>query len=212
MPPGRKPTRSSQEFVAAAIAFADEWGIEQLTLRALGRAIGASTTAVYRYFPHKEALLAAMRDTLIGEAMLGGPSATDPAEQIRSAARAFRHQAIAHPCLAPLMTQPNLQGPQADQIPALISTALYELGLRDRQLVVAYRQLESLVVGTCVFDLAGAPHHLTDRHARMQAVERPEFAEHLVNPAAVEKINEEAFEASLEALLTMLRIKEERVT
>lgn len=212
MPPGRRPTHSPEEYVSAAIVFADEWGIEQLTLRALGRAMGTSTTAVYRYFPHKEALLAAMRDTLIAAAMVGSVAAADPARRIRNAAHAFRRQAIAHPCLGPLMTLASLQGPRADQVPALISTALYELGLRDRQLVVAYRQLESLVVGTCVFDLAGAPHHLTDRHARMQAVERPEFAEHLANPAAVEEVNEEAFEASLEALLTMLSVKEGRAT
>lgn len=190
--------------MAAAIVYADEWGIEQLTLRALGRAMGTSTTAVYRYFPHKEALLATMRDALIGAAIRGLAPAADPAEQIRAAALAFRRQAIAHPCLGPLMTLPNLQGPQADQIPTLISGALLELGLKDRRLVVAYRQLESLVVGTCVFDLAGAPHHLTDRHARMQTVDRPEFAEHLANPAAVEDVNEAAFESSLDALLAAL--------
>lgn len=188
--------------MAAAIAFADEFGIDALNLRALGRAMGASATALYRYFADKEALLAAMRDALIGEALIATPPSTDPVERIRGAARSFRREANAHPCLGPLMTLVSLQGPRTDQIPVLISTALHELGLRDRELVVAYRQLESLVVGTCVFDLAGAPNHLTDRHARMQAVDRPEFAEHLVNPAAVEEINEAAFEASLEALLT----------
>jgi len=210
MPPGRRPLRSQEEFVEAGISFADEHGIEALTLRALGGFVGASTTAVYRYFPDKQALLAAMRDSLLAEVMHGTSAVEAPREQIRLAARSFRRVVIAHPCLGPLMTLPGLRGPAADQVPSTIAAALHDLGLRDRELVVAYRQLESFVVGSCVFDVAGAPQHLTDRLARMQVADRPEFSAIFTNAAVVEDINEAAFEASLDALLTSISVSAHR--
>lgn len=212
MPPGRRPTHSSAEFVSAGIAFADEHGIETLTLRALGSALGISTTAIYRYFPDKRALLSAMRDTLMDGVLREDLLSSDPRGTIRDIARAFRRTANAHPCLGPLMTLTGLRGPGADRVPAIVGTALHDLGLRDRELVVAYRQVETFVAGSCVFDLAGAPAHLTDRLDRLQGVDRPEFRAILVNPAAVEAVNEAAFEASLEALLDSLSTHTHRST
>ena len=204
MPPGRRPSRSREEFVAAGITFADEFGIDALTLRALGRALGASTTALYRYFPDKQALLSAMRDRLLARVMQTASSLEDPLGMLRESSLALRRTALAHPCLGPLLLLPGLQGPEANEVPGAISSALYDLGLRDRALVRAYRQLESFVVGSCIFDLAGAPAHLTDRLARLRAVDRPEFRATLANPATVEEVNEQAFEATLGALLASL--------
>ena len=192
--------------MTAAISFADESGIEALTLRALGRSLGASTTAVYRYFPDKNALLAAMRDSLLGQAIAVPSPPEDPREGLRVAARAFRRTALAHPCLGPLMATIALRGSETDQVPGMVGAALHALGLRGRELVIAHRQLESFVVGTSIFDMAGAPDHLTDRLDRLRGVDRPEFSHTLVNAAAVEEINEAAFEASLDALLSSVTI------
>ena len=49
MPAGRPPSRTHAEFVEAAIALADEFGLPALTLKSLGAAVGVSTPAVYRY-------------------------------------------------------------------------------------------------------------------------------------------------------------------
>ena len=212
MPPGRRPTHSSAEFVSAGIAFADEHGIEALTLRALGSALGISTTAVYRYFPDKQALLSAMRDRLLAPVMQTASPYDDPLEMLREASRALRRTALAHPCLGPLLLLPGLQGPEASSVPRALGSALRDLGLRDRNLVLAYRQLESFVVGSCVFDLAGAPGHLTDRLARLRAVDRPEFRATFANPAAVEEVNEQAFEETLDALLASLTAKARQAT
>ena len=72
MASGRKPTRSREEFVGAAIAFADEHGITALTLRSLGQSMGAATTVVYRYFENKDDLIVAMREALLVESFAGG--------------------------------------------------------------------------------------------------------------------------------------------
>ena len=78
VPPGRKPSKSREEFVQSAIDFADEHGIDALTVRALGSAMGLSATAVYRYFPTKETLLSAMREELLSEVVVAADDVPDP--------------------------------------------------------------------------------------------------------------------------------------
>ena len=204
MPPGRKPTRSQEEFVAAAIDFADSNGISGLTLRELGRFMGASATAVYRYFPDKEALYSAMRDTLLALAVAQIDPDDPPQELVTNLALAFRDQARRHPCLSQLMILSRLTGPTADVIPNAVGGALARLGLRGAALVLAYRQLETLVVGSSVFDFAGAPQHLTERRERMHVATDLGFDAVLVDEAAVDAVNEAAFRANLEVILAAL--------
>lgn len=201
MPPGRKPAHSREEFVAAAIAYADEHGLPALTLAAVGRAVGVSTTALYRYFRDKDALIVAMREELLGQALTGGAAAEEPRARIIAAALAFRSTARRHPCLGDLMVTAALEGDNAAAVPWFIGSALEELGLNGRLLVRGYRQLESFVVGTCVFDFSGVPSHLQDRFIRMRLIGHPAVDAVLGAPSDVDEINEEAFEASLTCLL-----------
>lgn len=185
----------------AAIAFADIHGINSLTMRSLGQAMGASSTAIYRYFPDKEAMLSAMRDALLERSVRGALLADTPSAVIRQAAQGFREQVRLHPCLSQLMILSRLEGPAANAVPRLIAAALEELGLRGRELVLAYRQLETFVVGSCVFDFSDAPAHISSRLSRMNTVDRPDFQEIFINEKAVEDINEQAFATGLETLL-----------
>jgi AcrR family transcriptional regulator len=207
MPPGRKPTRSQDEFVEAAITYADIQGIDALTLRDLGRSMGASATAVYRYFPDKEALYSAMRDALLARSVAQVDVSDEPRELITNLALAFRDQARRHPCLSQLMIVSRLQGPAAQAVPTVVGGALAKLGLHGEELAVAYRQFESFVVGTTVFDFSGAPQHLADRGDRMRAAQSIGFDVTLADDQAVERVNEAAFVATLTCLLDLLVAK-----
>ena len=204
MPPGRRPSRTHDEFVAAGIEYADWHGLDSLTLRELGRVMGTSATAVYRYFPDKESLYSAMRDTLLAAAVTGVDLEDEPRAVLVSLARGFRDQARAHPCLGPLMILAQLQGPAADAVPILVGNALLRFGIPEARLPLVYRQLESFVVGTTVFDFSGAPSHLSDRARRLAALSVLGFDRAFDNEAAVDAINEEAFKATLEILLDAL--------
>ena len=204
MPPGRKPSRSQEEFVEAGIEFADAQGIDALTLRELGRSMGASATAVYRYFPDKEALLSAMRDALLAGAVAQVDFGDDPRVVLITIALGFREQARRHPCLSQLMILSRLTGATADVIPTAVGGALTRLGLRGAALAQAYRQLETLVVGSTVFDFAGAPQHLAERRERMRLATDVGFDAVFVDEAAVEAVNEAAFQANLEVILAAL--------
>ena len=59
MPGGapRARTLTRKRIFSAALALVDEEGLAALSLRALGKRLGVSQTAFYRYVPDKAALL-----------------------------------------------------------------------------------------------------------------------------------------------------------
>lgn len=196
MTPGRKPTRSREEFVGAAITFADEHGISDLTLRSLGRSMGAATTAVYRYFESKDDLIIAMREALLVQAMPKSDSG-DPRARLMAIALAFRATVKAHPCLSQIMGLPAVDGEVTNSVIVTTTAALEELGLEGALLVRGYRQLETFIVGACAFDFSDAPRHLDERLQRVHRAGHPAFLSALTDSAAVEADNELAFVTSL---------------
>lgn len=204
MTTGRRSTRSRQEFVQASIAYADEFGLAALTVRALGQTLGASPTAVYRYFRDKEALVVAMRETLLAGALPAVPLPPDPVEALVQLGLGFRQAARAHPCLSQIMGMAAVDGEFSLASPRAAVAALEAAGLRGAELVRAYRQLESFVVGTSMFDFSDAPHHLLERYERLRRVEHPDFAEELRSVADIDRVNEDAYEATLRMLVNAL--------
>ena len=76
---------------------------EDLSLRELARVVGVSPTAVYRHFPDKKALLAALADAgvaWLGEAQrLASEAAGGGAAGFAATGRAYVRFALAHPAL-----------------------------------------------------------------------------------------------------------------
>lgn len=205
MPAGRKPTRSRKEFVAAAVDYADEHGLSALTLRALGQSMGASTTAVYRYFRDKDDLIVALREHLLtAVAARLSTGSEDPVELLIQTGLAYRAAVREHPCLSQIMGLPALEGEVSAALPELVAAQLTHLGLRGSLLVRGYQQLESFVIGTASFDFSDAPQHLDSRQRRLARLNRQDFTTALADAASVERNNEAAFEASLRAIIAAL--------
>src|SRR5690348_6674463 len=61
---GPRPRRSIDDVVQEAIAFADDAGLDALTIRALATRLGLSPMALYTYVPGKAELLDLMLDAL----------------------------------------------------------------------------------------------------------------------------------------------------
>ena len=76
---------------------------EAISLRELARSVGVSATAVYRHFPDKKALLAALADAgvaRLGEAQrLASEAAGGGAAGFAATGRAYVRFALAHPAL-----------------------------------------------------------------------------------------------------------------
>lgn len=190
--------------MVAAIRFADEFGLAALSLRELGRAMGVSPTAVYRYFRDKDDLIVQIRETLLAQVIDTDPTKTPPQEFIIATALAYRRMAKFHPCFSQVMVLAVTEGDAAQATPELLVGALEALGLEGEAVIRGYRQLESFVVGTSYFDFADAPNHLQERLDRMRNVDRPDFKTAFGDPNDVERINEEAFEATIRMLIDAL--------
>jgi AcrR family transcriptional regulator len=58
---------SQERVLETAVAFADQNGLEALSMRKLGQELGASAMSAYYYFPNKEQLLDGMVDIVFSE-------------------------------------------------------------------------------------------------------------------------------------------------
>ena len=105
------------ELLDTAIAQLREVGSDDLSLRALARAIGVSQTAPYRHFADKSELLAAMatrgyRNVLKALRQAGELSNDCPQEQLKAFAHAYVDYAASNPQLFKLMFGPAVQPTQ----------------------------------------------------------------------------------------------------
>jgi AcrR family transcriptional regulator len=88
----------------------DAEGLDALTMRRLGREVGAAAAMVYRFFADKEELVEALADRVFAQARQAGrtPDAaprasivTGWADQLHAVAHGIRRALLAHPALVP---------------------------------------------------------------------------------------------------------------
>lgn len=200
----RPDTRDA--IVAAALAYADEHGIDSLTLRGLGRATGLHHTAIYRHFRSKEEILNALFEQIAAESMAGiGELPTDPGARIIAIALALRAGLHEHPAVAGAYLQPEAS--IADSLPArqlqgLILSSLSELGLEGHALAQRYQILESYVLGATAFDFSGAPAHLESRRQRHRMADGQDLEAESRETDTIDLLNEEAFALGLRTLVS----------
>jgi len=95
------------EIVREAVLAADQWGVEQLTMRRLGGRLGVQAMALYRYFGGRDLLLDAMVAAMMAELCnTMSPrtrSSTTGQVYLTDTAHDVRDLALTHPWLIKLM-------------------------------------------------------------------------------------------------------------
>ena len=91
----RRPLRR-EAIVAAAIALADEQGVDALTMRNLADRRGYKVMSLYNHVANKDELLALMVDEVVGEVAAPSPELPPP-EAVRALAIATRAVLVRHP-------------------------------------------------------------------------------------------------------------------
>ena len=104
-----RPQRITRELLLeAAMQIVDTEGLDALTMRRLGRHVGATAAMVYRFFADKGELVEALADRVFSQARDPGPSAQQApadrigvawADQLRLVAHGIRRALLAHPAL-----------------------------------------------------------------------------------------------------------------
>lgn len=171
-----RSTLRPEDYVSAAVQFVDEHGFSALTMRALGEVLGVDPTAVYRHFANKDALVAGVLDAVIKEIITEAPEVIeDPVQWLKD--------------LALLAS-------------SKIVTALEMIGLKGEQMIICYQAFEGFVLGSVVFDLLGAPHHLEIRRLRHRLLNHADFDNMTRTEAEVQQFSWRALEFGVNALLS----------
>lgn len=189
----------------AALAFIDEHGVDALTLRALGQAVGIHHTAIYRHFASRDEVLGAVMGVVMRETLDDLPQdLEDPRERLLGLIRNLRRAFHTHPGVirTALVPAPQIADTQPAQVFfGMVVQALRDAGLDGPDLAIHVRILEGYAIGTTVFDFAGAPVHLESRRQRYRAVPDAAFEAPSRDEAGIDALNEAAFDAGLVVLV-----------
>ncbi len=155
------------DVLVAALRLIDDDGIDALSMRRLGRALGRDPMRLYRYAESKDDLLDGVVELVLGEWEVPAPaSAQGWSEVLRTSAHSYRRLALSHPHVVPLIVTRPLATP---------------LGLRP---LGTLRPLESLLelLIDAGFDARGALHAVRHYMGFLQGHVLTELQERVHDP------------------------------
>jgi AcrR family transcriptional regulator len=135
--PRRAPLDRSR-ILDAALALVDSEGLENLSTRALGRALGVQAMAIYHHFPSKDALLDALTERLVEGIDLPAPEA-DPIADLRALLRAYVGGATRHPRAIPLLAGRRFNSAGTLAFLDRVFSAYARAGLSPADIATAFR-------------------------------------------------------------------------
>ncbi|WP_280233777.1 TetR/AcrR family transcriptional regulator [Nocardia cyriacigeorgica] len=149
--PTRRPAGSPLTAVGiarTAVELADRLGIDGLSTRRLAGELGVATAALYRHYPDREALLAAMAELALAEVPPPPPELTGWRERVAHEAREEWRLYQRHPWVLPVLarTRPPV-GPALFDILERIFGALDQPGMTPRDILSTYLAVSGLVQG-----------------------------------------------------------------
>jgi AcrR family transcriptional regulator len=152
MPP---PARLSRDkILAAAVRLADREGLEAVTMRRLGQALGVEAMSLYKHVANKDAILDGLLERVLAEVELPQPG--DWETELRRAAVSMHDALARHPWACGLVmapaSSPNALGARIRYIEALLRT-LREAGFTPTEAYYGYHALDSHAVGFTMWEL-----------------------------------------------------------
>jgi AcrR family transcriptional regulator len=206
---GSHPNLSAEKVRATALRLIEEDGLDELSTRKLGRALGVEAMAIYWYYPSKEALLDAVVDLLISKM---DPRAMEVQgewiEALRRLAHAYRTLAHEYPKAFPLLATRRFATAETYGFLEKLFAAARDQGLDDRTTARWFRLVSSYCSGVALDELAGrkeaergdAPEELKNQFPRLVSVSGWLAPTHY----------DEVFEFGLEVLLGGLTVEVEK--
>jgi len=170
--------------VAAALAQIDTKGLEGLSMRTLGAALGVEAMALYHHFESKDQLLEGVMERLLAQAELPSAGSMPPLERLRRFVRSYRQIAVRHPNAFVLLAVRRLNTKAAFMLYERLLDALAEAGLDAVQSARSFRLIGYYASGAGLAEISSraqepeaAPVNLEDpldrqRFPRVAAVAR----------------------------------------
>jgi TetR/AcrR family transcriptional regulator, tetracycline repressor protein len=171
--PRPEPVALSRErIVQAALKLIDESGLGNFSIREVARLLGVYPTALYWHIAGgRNALLAEVASTTLGDVAPPFAAGDDWAHWIRTLFHRYRDSLRCHPNVAPLLGAQLVSNAGVD--PALVERALSALdaaGFHGEKLVDAYNAVIAAMLGYVTLELAPVP--IDDPYGWAQSFER----------------------------------------
>lgn len=153
-----RPPLSRARVLETALLLIDDAGLEALSMRKLGAALGVEAMSLYNHVASKDDLLAGVADLLLESVAIPDP-AEDWRASVRALCNAVRQVGIAHPRAFPLLVTQGRTSLEAWR-PVLAGFDLvHHAGLSDEQTVSAVNVVASFLVGFVLFEINAMVHH-----------------------------------------------------
>jgi len=180
----RKRPLSRKRVLDAAVALADEAGIEALSMRRLARELGVEAMSLYNHVANKDEILDGIVEMIAEEAVLP-PEGTEWKTAIRQSAISTRDMFVRHPWAIGLWMSRQGGGSARLRRGDWLLRTLREGGLSPALTYHAYHIVESHILGFTVQEL-NFPYSdeelegMASRFlARLPPGEYPDFVEHV---------------------------------
>jgi AcrR family transcriptional regulator len=153
-----------EQVLRAAVALADEAGIESLSMRRLGQALGVEAMSLYNHVPGKEALLDGMVDAVFAEIDL--PSGGDWKKSLRQRAISMRAALARHRWAVGLMESRTNPGATTLRQHDAVIGCLLAAGFSMELTAHAFAAVDSYVYGFALQE-KGLPFDTPEQTAEM---------------------------------------------
>lgn len=148
-PPRIRPQLDADTILSAALRLARDGGTEPLTVRRLGKELGADPTAIYRHFRDKDELIRAVIDRLIGDGAAGIDVEADWRTRLGTLADVTLEIFTAHPTIGAEAATRTTGGQGELAAVDLIIRAMVEAGLGPDDSVRYYAVFSSYLLAFC---------------------------------------------------------------
>ena len=164
--PKRTPL-NRERVLRAAVALADEAGIEALSMRRLGQELGVEAMSLYNHVANKDDLLNGITDLVLGEIEL--PQDGEWKDALRRHAISAHDVLVSHPWASKLALSPERVSSVSVQRAEWMLRQLREGGFAPEVTYHAYHALDSHILGFTLWQLG---HGIADaEHLREMAAE-----------------------------------------
>jgi AcrR family transcriptional regulator len=163
-PVRRRSVLSRQDVLATALRLIDADGVEALSMRRMGKALGRDPMRLYRFAASKDELLDGIVELVLGELRVPAVEAGNWEDVLRRTAHAFRQIAIAHPHVVPLLVTRPLATPLGLRPPGTLRPletlleVFIEAGFDERGALHAYRLYMGFLQGHVLNELQERVH------------------------------------------------------
>ena len=203
MPPSKPLTR--ERVLTAAVRIVDKEGLEALTMRRLGQALGVEAMSLYRHVPGRAALLDGIHETILAELPQRELVGKNWVDAVRTQARDFRRVLIAHPsALVLFATRPAVTPASLRHVDTGL-VLLRRAGFSMPDAVAAFQTIVTFVVGHALSTHAVVPkdEHSTPDYANAKDMKMLAEVASFLKDSDVEV----EFEFGLDAILRGLQAK-----